>query len=221
MRRLTRLSAVRKWELRTWKRIETTMRPPTTGSTPLSPPRTRAKYAFRYSPSDVATSAGATARSAWAEAFSVSASWAGGAGSSTLAMRHLRSGAGGGSLDGPRRRTAGHQVDDDLAVHLTDRAHGDHAAQVQHRDAVGDFEDVVHVVRHDQDRKAAVGEPAHEVEHVACLGDAQRGRGLVHDHQAGVPQHRLGDGDGLALPARQRGHRLADRSHGGHPQAGE
>ena len=48
------------------------------------------------------------------------------------------------------------------------------------------------------------------------LGDAERRGGLVHDDQLGLGHHRLGDGHRLALPTRQRGHRLADGLHGGH-----
>ena len=44
-------------------------------------------------------------------------------------------------------------------------------------------EHVVQVVRDHQHREAAVGEPAHEVEHHAGLGHAERGGGLVHDHE--------------------------------------
>ena len=63
--------------------------------------------------------------------------------------------------------------------------------------------------------------PAHELEHHGRLGHAQGGRRLVHDHQPGVPQHRLGDGHGLALATGERGHRLADRAHRGDRQAGQ
>ena len=48
---------------------------------------------------------------------------------------------------------------------------------------------------------------------IARLRDAERGRRLVHDHELGVPQHRLGDRDRLALAAGERGDRLADRPH--------
>ena len=50
--------------------------------------------------------------------------------------------------------------------------------------------------------QVAVGQAAHEVEHLAGLGHAERGRRLVEDEQLRVPHHRLGDGDGLPLAAR-------------------
>ena len=46
--------------------------PPMTGRTPLSPALIRATQARRYSPSESATSSGATARFAWLAAASVS-----------------------------------------------------------------------------------------------------------------------------------------------------
>ena len=56
-------------------------------------------------------------------------------------------------------------------------------AEAQDRDAVGDLEDVVQVVRDEHDREALLGEPAHEVEHLARLRDAERGGRLVEDHE--------------------------------------
>ena len=54
-----------------------------------------------------------------------------------------------------------------------------------------------------------------EVQHLRRLRDAERGRGLVEHDELGLEQQRAGDGDGLALPARERGHRLAHRGDAG------
>ena len=51
------------------------------------------------------------------------------------------------------------------------------------------------------DAEALLGEPPDEVEHLRGLGDAERGGGLVEQHDLGVPEHGLGDRDGLALAA--------------------
>ena len=53
------------------------------------------------------------------------------------------------------------------------------------------------------------------------LRDAEGRRRLVHDHELGVPQHGLGDRDRLALPARQRRDRLANRADGGDREAAQ
>ena len=54
----------------------------------------------------------------------------------------------------PRRHAGGHQVDRDLAIHLGRRPDGDHAAEIEDGHAVGDLEDVVHVVGDDERRRA-------------------------------------------------------------------
>ncbi len=56
--RLTRLPADRNSELRTWKYTTITIRPMTTGSAPLSPPRTRRHQMRAYSPSELAIRSG-------------------------------------------------------------------------------------------------------------------------------------------------------------------
>ena len=53
---------------------------------------------------------------------------------------------------------------------------------------------------------------ADEIEHLPRLGDAERGRRLVEDHDAGVPEHRARDRDRLALAARERRDELAGRA---------
>ena len=58
------------------------------------------------------------------------------------------------------------------------------------------------------------------VEHLPGLRDAERRRRLVEDDELGIPHHRLGHRDRLALAARERGDRLADRAQRGHAAAG-
>ena len=72
-------------------------------------------------------------------------------------------------------------------------------------------EDVVHVVRDEDDAEAVVGEPPDEVEDLLGLGDAERGGRLVEDDELAVPQHGAGDRDRLPLAAGQAGDLLAHR----------
>ena len=51
------------------------------------------------------------------------------------------------------------------------------------------------------------------------LGDAERGRRLVEDDDAGVPHHRASDRDRLTLAARQARDRLTDRADRRHAKA--
>ena len=54
-----------------------------------------------------------------------------------------------------------------------------------------------------------------EVQHLRRLRDAERRRGLVEHDELGLEQQRAGDGDGLALPARERRDGLAHRGDAG------
>jgi hypothetical protein len=84
------------------------------------------------------------------------------------------------------------------------------SAEVEDGDPVRYPEDVVHVVRDHDDGDATVGEPADQVEDHLGLRHTQCGGRLVHDHQPGVPEDRLGDRHRLALATRQRADRLPD-----------
>ena len=77
---------------------------------------------------------------------------------------------------------------------------------------VADLEDVVQVVRDQDDREPLLGEPLDEREHLLGLRDAERGGRLVEDHEPRVPHHGARDRDRLALTARERRDRLADRA---------
>ena len=91
---------------------------------------------------------------------------------------------------------------------LVDRVHD--PAVVHDADPVGQVEDVVDVVADEEDADALGLELPDEVAHLGGLGRAERGRGLVHDQDPGVEVDRAGDGDGLALAAGQRLHRLRE-----------
>ena len=109
------------------------------------------------------------------------------------------------------------ELDDLLVVHRPRVDLGDHLAQVQDRDVVGDREDVVEVVADQDDREPLLGEAAHQLEDLLGLGHAQRRGRLVQDDQLGVPQHGAGDGHGLPLPTGQARDDLPyrlDRAHG-------
>src|SRR5712692_2063416 len=115
----------------------------------------------------------------------------------------------------------GHVLDDTLAVELGRLVLDHHPAQVEHGDAIGDLEHIDEVVRYDHDREATVTEALDQVEHLPRLIYSQSGGGLVHDHELGVPHHRLRDGDRLALPSGQGRYGLADGPDGRDAQAGE
>jgi len=69
----------------------------------------------------------------------------------------------------------------------------------------------VKVVGDEHHPEALAAETPHELEHLLGLRDAEsRGR-LVEDDELRVPHHGARDGDGLALPARERSDRLAER----------
>ena len=95
----------------------------------------------------------------------------------------------------------------------------DVAAEPQHGDPVGDLEDVVQVVRDQDDGEPLLGQPLDELEHLLRLRDAERGGRLVEDHEPRVPHHRAGDGDGLSLAARKGRDRLPDRADRRHGEA--
>src|SRR5689334_4565797 len=124
----------------------------------------------------------------------------------------LGSGAGGGGVGGQAQvaaATRGDQLDDlgRGGVGLEDL--GGDASEVERVDAVGDLHDVVHGVGDQHDADAVVGQPAHEVEHLAGLGDTEGGGGLVEEDDLALLEHGAGDRDGLALTAGQAGDGLA------------
>ena len=65
--------------------------------------------------------------------------------------------------------------------------HADGPAEPQHGDPVGGLEDVVEVVRDQDDAEALLAEAAHEREHLLGLRDAERRGRLVEDDELRVP----------------------------------
>src|SRR5262249_58379863 len=105
----------------------------------------------------------------------------------------------------------GDRLDDLLLVGLGLLVDADVSPEPQYGDPVRDLEDVNEVVRDEHDREALLGQAPDEVQHLLRLGDAQRGRGLVEEDEAVVPQHRTRDRDRLPLAAGGR----RDRPGGG------
>src|SRR5579859_1200589 len=221
-----------------WKTTATTTMARTTGRTPLSPPRTRSHEARRYWPSDWARSSGGTSAtdiSGAATSATASASvWRGracafsaGGWPGSAVTGFSPSGAMGSDLatggcgrlkrspvGGARRHVLHHA----LPVEARGRPVGHHPSQVQHRDPVRDLEDVVQVVGDDHHGQPLVPEPLDQVQHLPGLHHPEGGGGLVQQHQLGVPHDCLGHRHRLPLTTRERGHRLADRAHRGHPK---
>ena len=110
-----------------------------------------------------------------------------------------------------RRRPLGEQPH--LAPdHVGDRAlrrrlgarHGrDQPAVAEHRDLVGDLEDLLQPVADEEDGDALVAEVADELEELGDLVRRERRGRLVHDQDADVERDRLGDLDRLLRGERQ------------------
>ena len=103
-----------------------------------------------------------------------------------------------------RRLGADDQLDDLVGRRFGAPPHADDAAVAEHEDAVGDREDVAHIVADDDARRCR--SPCRlqdEVEHLARFLDAERGGRLVHDDDAAVLRGGAADRDRLALAARE------------------
>src|SRR5579863_7757013 len=221
-----------------WKTTATTTMAMSTGRTPLSPPRTRSHEARRYWPSVWARSSGgtsatdisgaATSATASASVWRRSCAFSAGGWSGSAVTGFSPSGAMGSDLatggcgrlgrppvGGARRHVLHHA----LPVEARGRRVGHHPSQVQHRDPVRDLEDVVQVVGDDHHGQPLIPEPLDQVQHLPGLHHPESGGGLVQQHQLGVPHDRLGHRHRLPLTTRERGHRLADRAHRGHPKS--
>jgi hypothetical protein len=81
-------------------------------------------------------------------------------------------------------------------------------------DAVGEVEDLLQLVGHEQDGGARGPQAADQAEDGGGLRPPEGGGRLVEDQQPRVARQRPGHGDGLALPARQRGHRAGQVGDG-------
>ena len=95
----------------------------------------------------------------------------------------------------------------------------DHPAGVQHEDAVG-VDHAGQPMRHDEDRAPAHEAPERVLDHRLVLRIDRRQR-LVQQQDRRVPQQRAGDGDALALPAREADAALADHRRVALRQAGD
>ena len=106
--------------------------------------------------------------------------------------------ARGGRRGGRRRSTPrrpGERVG--LAV-------GDHAAAREHDDAVGQQLRLLHVVRGEQDRGAALAQAADQLPRLAARGRVEAGRRLVEEQQVGVAGDAEREVEAAALAAGQR-----------------
>src|SRR4051794_41949364 len=74
------------------------------------------------------------------------------------------------------RPAGGDELDDPGAVDLGGGPVRRNPPQVERGDAVGDLEDVDHVVGDEYDRVTGVAHPADQVEHLAGLADTEGGR---------------------------------------------
>ena len=113
----------------------------------------------------------------------------------------------------------GDRVHDLVLRRLLALEDADVPAEAEHRDAGRRLEDVVQVVRDQDDREPLLGQPLDEREHLLGLRYAERGGRLVEDHELRVPHHRARDRDGLPLAAGERRDRLADRADRRHARA--
>ena len=105
---------------------------------------------------------------------------------------------------------AEHQLDQRAPVDLADLVRADAPAVAQHRHAVGELEDLVEPVRHEDDAPALRDEVTRCAEHALDLRLAEgRGR-LVEDQQARVPHEQPCDLDELAFADRERLHRRSE-----------
>src|SRR5215207_9208464 len=77
-------------------------------------------------------------------------------------------------------------------------------SQPQHDNAVGDLEHVWHVVADEDDRDPGVAHLSNQIKNLRCLGDAEGGGRLIHDHHLARPHHRTGHRYPLALPSGKR-----------------
>ena len=94
------------------------------------------------------------------------------------------------------------------------------AAEAEDEDPVGDLEDVDQVVADHDHAEPALAQAPDQVQHLRRLGDAERRRRLVEQHDLGLAEQRAGDRDLLALAAGERAD-LAAQAGDRHRQVGE
>ena len=89
-------------------------------------------------------------------------------------------------------------------VGVADVARADIGAVAQHRDAIGDGEDLVEAMADVDDPDAAPLEAAHDVEQARHVAFGQRRGRLVHDEDARIVRQRAQDLDALPVADGQR-----------------
>ena len=118
---------------------------------------------------------------------------------------HLQEDVADRALD-PREQRDGapDHVPDQVRGRELGRRSGDHVAAVaQHGRLVAQLEDLVEAMADEQDRDAAIAEPADDREETRDLVRRQRCGRLVEDQDAGVERQRPGDLDQLLVGHRQ------------------
>src|ERR1700694_4951677 len=120
-------------------------RPTMTGRTPLSPLRIRKPHARTYSPRVCAAIAGGSSAAA-------------ASGAAVRSAGRSEESSLGACATGSAQPSRGHVLDDALTVKCCGLVLHDKAPQVNHRDPIGDLEDVIQVVRDDHDRESAVAQ---------------------------------------------------------------
>jgi hypothetical protein len=96
------------------------------------------------------------------------------------------------------------------SLRLGHLARADVPPVAQHRDPVGQREDLRHAVADVDHAHAAASQQADDREQPLHVGLGQRRRRLVHDQHAGVLRERLRDLDALAVADRERAHGAVD-----------
>ena len=127
--------------------------------------------------------------------------------------RRVSGGGDSGPIDfRPERRrhhriggvdVADHQLGELAGVERADRLRRHDAAPSQHRDAIGDGDDLAQLVRDEHDADALGAQPADRAEQCVDVQRGEHGGRLVEDQHATVVMERLEDLDALALADRQ------------------
>ena len=99
---------------------------------------------------------------------------------------------------------ADHHVDEIVLAHVGNVSGRDIGAVAQHRDPVGEHEDLLEAVADVDDADAALAQQADDAEQAHDVRLGQRRGRLVHDQDAGVLRERLGDLDPLPVADRER-----------------
>ena len=78
------------------------------------------------------------------------------------------------------------------------------SATAHHHGAIGEFDDLIHVVRDEDDGVPLFAQALDEVDHLSRFPHAERGRGLVEDHDLAGESGGAGHSDRLTLTARHQ-----------------